>query len=242
MRRWVLVTRPAEELADLAAVLARRGVEVVPYPVLVPRAVDDAAAWLAVREAAAAFRWLVLTSPRAAAAVLPAAAQHGLDALVRRLPAASVGERTAAVARSAGLNVEMVGKGSGAALAVALATAVAAGDWVLHPCGREHRPELAEELGRRGVRVVAVPVYAMELATAESLPPLPDGQAVAVLLTSPRAAAAYHAARGGQPLPCPHVAMGATTAAEAGRLGLAARALPEPNLAALEEELCRILS
>lgn len=242
MRRWVLVTRPAEELADLAAGLARRGVEVVPYPVLVPRPVDDAAGWATVREVAEGFSFLVLTSPRAAAAVLPAAARNALDGLVQALPAAAVGERTAAVARSAGLRVAMVGTAGGAALAAQLSAVLSSGDRVLHACGRDHRPELGDALATRGVHVVAVRVYAMEPAPPDSLPPLPDSQPVAVLLTSPRAAAAYVAVRGGGALPCPHLAMGTTTAAEAARLGLAAQPLPKPSLASLEEELCRILS
>ncbi len=243
MKRWVLVTRAADELAELAASLAHRGVHVHPYPVLAPRPVDDVLGWEEVRSHEEAFEWLVLTSPRAAAEAVPAAARHGLDALLRRLPVAAVGERTAARATGAGLRVALVGSGGGELLAARLAPHLAPGNRVLHPCGRDRRPELGRHLSSLGVQVMVVEVYAMEEVPREQLPRLPEGEPVAVLLTSPRSAAAYLAALGGTPLPCPHLAMGATTVTEARRLGLSARPLAAPSLAAFEEELlCRILS
>ncbi len=242
MKRWVLVTRAASELAEFASVLGRRGVQVVPFPVLSEQAVDDASGWAAVRSQPDRFEWLVLTSPRAAVRAMPAASRHALAGVLQRLPVAAVGPRTAELAARAGLRVELVGRQGAAALASALAERVPAGGWVLHLCSRQSRPELAQTLQARGVHVLPVRVYDMERADAAPLPPLPDGTPLAVLLTSPRAALAYLQLRGGSPFPCPHLAMGETTAAAAAAQGLSVRALAGPTVTAFEEEVCRILS
>ncbi|NWF99995.1 MAG: uroporphyrinogen-III synthase [Thermoanaerobaculaceae bacterium] len=242
MTRWVLVTRSEPELVEYAGALARHGVQVHPFPVLVERAVDDPQGWAAVGSQPERFQWLALTSPRAAQHGVSAAGRHALAEVLARLPVAAVGQRTAELAQRAGLRVELVGQRGAAALAATLASRLSPGGWVLHLCSRQHRPELAQTLQARGVHVLPVPVYEMEQVDARELPPLPPGTPVAVLLTSPRAALAYLEVRQGVPLACPHLAMGETTAAAAAAQGLAARALAQPTVTAFEEEICRILS
>lgn len=241
MSRWILVTRGAGELGRLSVALAERGVSVVPFPVLVESAVDDPEGWRRALSVGPRLRWLALTSPRAASVALAAGRRHGASELLTGLPVAAVGARTAETARNLGLRVVIQSRGGGGELAAALAGAAGSDDIVLHACGRDHRKELADGLRAKGIGVVSVIVYRMDAAPVEQLPVLPAGDPEAVLLTSPRATAAYLEVRGGVPFSCSHFAMGETTAAEAAARGVATRPLPQPTIEAFVEELCRIL-
>ncbi|MFH1175844.1 MAG: hypothetical protein V1750_00440, partial [Acidobacteriota bacterium] len=81
-------------------------------------------------------------------------------------------------------------------------------------------------------------VYAMEETSSEALVSLPQEPPAAVLLTSPRAAAAYLRACGRRYAAAPHFAMGGTTEAAARELGINAPALAAPRVEYLLEEKC----
>ncbi len=240
MRGWVLATRAADELAPIAAALGARGLEVVAMPVLREAAVDDAEGRAAIERSLPAVRLTAFTSKRAPAALRRAAPE--LAAQLAERPAAAVGEATAAAARRAGFAVDVVGRGGGVALSGALAGRLQPGDAVVHPCGREHRAELADALSRAGVDVLPLVVYAMEEIPAAEAPPLPAGRPAAVVLTSPRAVAAYLDRSGARWADVPHLAIGATTAAAATAAGVRATAAAQPTTESIVEELCQICS
>jgi uroporphyrinogen-III synthase len=235
---WILATRSDEELAPLSAALAAQGLRVVAYPVLREEAFPDQSGDLG--RAAAECSWVAFTSRRAPAALRRLAGELWPGLL--RLPVAAVGAATAAAAAREGFGVELVGDRGGEALAALLAGKVAAGGTVLHPCGREHRDELARALAQRGIGVRAIVVYGLGETAPGDLPRLPAEAPRAVLLTSPRAARAYLRASSGRYAKVVHLALGATTAAEAEAAGLAVRPIARPTNEAVVEELCRTCS
>jgi uroporphyrinogen-III synthase len=239
MGPWVLATRALREVESLARLLAARGLTVLPYPVLRETPSDDPGAWALVAGLRQEVRCVVFTSRRAVPASLAAAEKRALRPWLLSCPIAAVGEATAAVARRSGFSVAVVGDAGGEALAVQLTARLAAGSAVLHPCGREHREELGVALAARGIRVVPVVVYAMDETPAEDLPALPPDLPRAVLLTSPRATRAYWRASGGCYAAVAHFALGATTAATAGEMGIAARVVAGLGEEGIVEELCR---
>ena len=239
---WVLVTRPDDEVAAFREALAAAGYSVLPFPVLRAAAVDDEPGWTAAAAAAPRLRAVVFTSPRAPRALAAAAERRGTSGALAALPAFAVGEATARAAAASGFEMAAAGGSGGADLARLVAERLGPGDAVVHACGREHRPELADVLGRAGLELVTLVVYAMEPTPSESLPPLPAAPPAAVVLTSPRAAEAYAAAAGRTLATAPHLAMGATTAACAHSLGFEVITLRRPSPAAVVEELCQTCS
>jgi uroporphyrinogen-III synthase len=239
MEEWVLVTRGAGEVDALARLLAPRGIAVLPYPVLREVPADDPPAWELVAGLRQIPCWVAFTSRRAVPALLAAGEKRGLTAWLLSLPAAAVGEATAAAARRSGFSVAVVGDAGGEALAGRLAERLRAASTVVHPCGREHRDELGAALARSGFSVVPVVVYAMDETTAGELPALPARPPRAVVLTSPRGARAYLRASGGCYAAVAHIALGATTAAAAEEAGIQARVVAHASDEAIMEELCR---
>jgi uroporphyrinogen-III synthase len=238
MTGWVLITRGPDQVVNLAAALERHDLRVVPYPTLREASVDDEPGWKAVTERLDAVRWLVFTSPRGVRNFFRQTQIRGLVSSVASLPVAAVGERTALVARDAGFDVELVGCAGGAELGSLLLGRVAAGSTVLNPCGREHRPELADVLATGGVAVLRLVVYGTELTPPQELPELPAGRPRAVVLSSPRAARGYFEACGRRFVAVPHLAFGAASAAESESRGVPAVTLARPTTAAIVEELC----
>lgn len=177
MARQVLVTRSAADCAELQALVLGAGVTIRPYPVLRPAPADDPAGWAALLErlpsrAAATGSWLALTSPRAPRPFVEQSRQRGAGHLLE-LPAAAVGEGTAAAAEAAGLDLRLVGHGTGADLAAALAARLEPGAPVVLPAGRDRRPELPAGLAAAGHPVLAVEVYRMQPTPSAELPQLP---------------------------------------------------------------------
>ncbi len=239
MNPWVLATRTAGELVELAGALAPKGYDVVAYPVLRQTDVDDDHAWTALATLVDRLSWLAVTSPRAADALRRVAARKAFWERLVRLPVAAVGGATARACVEAGLTVALRGDGGGAALARELLARLEPGAAVVHVCGENRRPELAETLAEAGITVAPLPVYAMAVARGDELPTLPSTPPAAVLATSPRAARAYLQSVGGRPLAAPHFAIGPTTAAELESLGIPARVLSRPDPTLIAEELCQ---
>ena len=155
------------------------------------------------------------------------------------MPAAAVGPSTEKAARDAGLNVKVVGPGTGAGLARLLDESTGSPTTFILACGRERRPELPGALAEAGHVILPVVVYRMDPTPPRELPPL-GPSLEAVVLTSPRAAELYLAGVGGLPLPCPHWALGPTTRDAAAALGVECSIPRKPNFESLAEELCKI--
>lgn len=236
----MLITRESRDLGELRKVVPEE-VELVAYPVLQLRPWEEPAAWDAIGQELPGIGLLAFSSRHAPHPFREQARRHGFEAAVIQLPAAAVGETTAAACRQAGLRVELVGEKTGEKLAEAIAQRFTPPCGVLFPCGREHREELLKVLKAKGFGVFVLPVYAMEPAAAAELPSLPADRPRAVVLTSPRAAALYWRHTQGRYAAVPHIAWGSTTALELTRLGVNPEVLDKPTPQSLKEALCRIL-
>lgn len=178
----VLVTRPEDDAAPLVAALARRGIAAVVAPLLtiVPRAgaaLDPAGA-----------QAILVTSANGARAL-------GRLTARRDLPVLAVGAASAEAARGAGFPDVRAAGGDVATLArLAAATLDPRGGALVHVAAGALAGDLAGDLARAGFRVERVVAYDARPATA--LPEaargaLAEGRIDAVLLFSPRTAAAF---------------------------------------------------
>jgi uroporphyrinogen-III synthase len=238
--RYVLITRHPSDCAELQTLLDPYGFKVRPYPVLRLSDVDDETAWqraTALDSDLEARKWIVIASPRAPVRFVTGCHRHRCQRFLD-LPAAAVGEATAAAARRAGLRVELVGPGTGHGLATQLLQGMDQPTTFIFACGRDRRPELPNALADAGHEVVPIVVYRMDPTPPRELPPL-GPSLEAVILTSPRAAELYLAGVGGLPLPCQHWALGPTTRKAAAAIGIDCLIPPESSIESLAEELCK---
>lgn len=235
----LLITRTADDCHELAARLQPGGWEVVAYPVLRLAPVEEDPGWEELRRRWGSPdrpAWLVFLSPRGPAPFVAGARARGLDDVLE-LPVAAIGPGTADAVRTTGLEPRLTGPGTGAGLARDLIPRFASSSTIVLAAGRDRRPDLTDALTGAGHEVIPVVVYAMEAAPEGSLPH-PDATVDAVLLTSPRSAHLYLEHAGGEPLPCPHWALGPTTRDAARGLGLECRIPATPDLDSFAEELC----
>lgn len=240
MSGFVLITRHPSDCGELQRLLDPCGLKLRPYPVLRLAEFSDDDAWNGLTRRIhelADTSWIVIASPRACDRLVDACRRHAAAALLDR-PVAVVGPGSATAARAAGLNVTLVGPGTGADLARELDDRLARPTPIVFACGRDHRQELPRALTRAGHEVIPVIVYRMDPTPPRELPPL-GPSLEAVVLTSPRAAELYLAGVGGLPLPCHHWALGPTTGAAAAALGIDCRIPPETTIESLAEELCK---
>ena len=173
----VLVTRPIEAGRRSAARLAGCGHRAILAPVLALEPTGTP-------PPPGPFDAVILTSANAVAA---------LGDEQRTLPAFAVGSRTAAAARAAGACRVTVADGDGAALAALVAGHLAPGARLLHPTGRDRKPEPAASLRVCGFGVEVWEVYAATPAShlpAQAAEALREGRVGAVLHYSQRSAAA----------------------------------------------------
>jgi uroporphyrinogen-III synthase len=238
--RYVLITRHPTDCAELQALLEPCGIKVRPFPVLRLSDFDDTKAWAKARELASRLEdptWIVMASPRAPERFVAACRRNHCDRFIE-LPAAAVGTATADAARRAGLDVELVGPGTGAELAQQILDQVDAPTTFIFASGKDRRPELPTTLEKAGHEILPIVVYRMDPTPPRELPPL-GPSLEAVVLTSPRAAELYLAGVGGLPLPCQHWALGPTTRNAAAAIGIDCLIPPEPSIEFLAEELCK---
>ncbi|GGL84664.1 uroporphyrinogen-III synthase [Nakamurella endophytica] len=221
----VLLCRPADRTADLAAALRSAGAEPEAVPLIAtgppadPAALDRAARELA----AGAYRWVGWTSAVAVDAVTARAAALGLRPWVAPgTRVAAVGAATAARLARASVAVDLVPAGAGSAAALGQAWPPAGpGDSVLLPQSAIAAPDLAVALRDKGYLVRVVDAY--RTVTVPPPPPvarrLAEGAYRAVLLHSPSAVAAL----AGIPVAAGTVvgAVGPSTARAATEAGLA---------------------
>jgi uroporphyrinogen-III synthase len=208
----VVVLRPEPGNATTAARVEAAGRTVLRQPIFEARAL----AWIAPDPAS--FDALLVTSANA-----PRLAGTGL-AVLARLPAIAVGERTAAAARAVGLSVALTGESDAAD---AIADAQAAGYVrLLHLAGRDRATSTTE--------LASIAVYESVQIRTPAPPP-----GATVLLHSTRAAEALAAA----PLARESVAIVAISPAVLAAAGpgwRAARAAAVPTDAAMIAELTAI--
>ncbi len=237
MSRFVLVTRHPEDCAELQAMVAPAGITIRPYPVFRLEEVDDDSAWNTILDGRKQPDWVLMASPRAPERFAEHCRRRGAEHLLE-LPVAVIGEGTAEASVDAGLPPEVIGPGTGLALAEILNGRWADPTTILFACGHHRRPELPDALTVAGHTVISVILYRMQPTPSRELPPL-GPSLEAVVVTSPRAARLYLEGVGGHPLPCPHWALGPTTRDAARSMGIECRIPPETNIRSLAEELCR---
>lgn len=147
----VLVTRPAPDNEATAAALAARGFAALLAPMLVFQP-------LPFRDDAARARGVILTSANAVRAI---GAQPILQRL-QGLPVFAVGTRTAQAAREAGFADVRTADGDAVSLRELIAAdAAMKRGTLLYLSAADVSRDLAGELGLRGVKVAALPVYRM---------------------------------------------------------------------------------
>jgi uroporphyrinogen-III synthase len=178
----VLVTRPRPQALELARALEARGDTVLLEPLLT---IDRIAAAMPDLEGVQA---IVLTSANA----VPALCESAPGEAARRLPVFAVGAATAAAARDAGCESVVAAGGDGADLARLIARRCRPdGGALLHLCGEQVRPGLAEGLAAAGFALRVQAVYRAEAAralTPGTVAAFERGALDAVLLFSPRTA------------------------------------------------------
>lgn len=183
----VLVTRPAEDAADLINLLEAAGFGVMPEPLLTIRPLMPEAGVLA--EDLADVQALLFTSANGVRAF---ARLHK----ARALPAFCVGPATAAAARLAGFARVETAAGDVAALSSLVAERLDPSDGGLfHAAGSDLAGDLAGRLGAAGFTVTKRALYRAEAATALSAPAraaIAAGEVDAVVLFSPRTAETFH--------------------------------------------------
>lgn len=178
----LLLTRPAEDSAPLAAELERCGHSVLVEPMLTIRWLPDAALRLQGVQA------LLLTSANGARAL---AARH----VPRDLPILAVGDATARAAAAAGFSrIESAGGDVHDLARLVIASLVPDAGRLLHVAGSSVAGDLAGDLGKAGFVVDRAVLYAAEPAASLSVPcieALRAGELDGVLFFSPRSGRAF---------------------------------------------------
>lgn len=179
----MLVTRPEPDASDTAARLAALDIEAALFPLLshetLPTSLPDPAG----------FAGIALTSGNA----LRALEERGALADFRTLPAFTVGDRTAVLARQMGFADVKSAGGALSDLVDLLAHAGVKGP-IFYPTGRDQSGDLAKSLAPFGVMTIATQVYAMNAATElpeQIVGELDDGSIDAVLFYSRRTAETF---------------------------------------------------
>ena len=232
----VLVTRPLEQGAALAATLVAAGAVPVMYPTI---ALGPPPSWQAFDEAFArlvTYAWVVFTSPSAVRFALqrhPALGAALADARAPRV--AAVGRETARALNDHGVPVALVPEEQRQEGLVASFGALPAGTRVLFPQALGGRELLAEFLSAHGVSVDVVAVSQTTALPLDGAPPPFD----AATFASPSALRAFVAARGAASLQGKLVAVIGPTTAEAARAaGVAVDVVaPAPSVGALVQAI-----
>lgn len=179
----MLVTRPEPDASDTAARLAALDIEAALCPLLAHETLPTSL------PEPTGFAGLALTSANA----LRALEERGVLKDYLRLPAYTVGDRTAALAEDMGFGFVQSAGGGLSDLVDLLAHAGVNGP-IFYPTGRDQSGDLAKSLAPFGVMVIAAQVYAMNAATelpAQIIGELEDGSIDAALFYSRRTAETF---------------------------------------------------
>lgn len=176
--RRVLVTRSAEQAAELVAALAEAGAEAVEIPMLRLLPASDAAPLDAALAQLARYDGLLFTSANAVTFFAAGAAERGVSLAGLRAQVICVGPKTAEAALAAGLPVHQTPAqrfDAEAMLEVVLRECPVSGQRILLPRSERARDVLPEGLRRAGALVDAVTVY-------RNVPAQPDGASLRAAL------------------------------------------------------------
>ena len=153
----LLVTRPEPDATHTVQALRTRGHNVLVVPLLQTQTIDVAFS--------GPYAAVLMTSANAARALAP----HPRAAELTRLPAFTVGARSAEAARAAGFGGVTSADGALADLVTLVASRFAGGSQpLLYLAGEDRAGDLAGDLGRRGVNVETAVIY--RAVAAERLP------------------------------------------------------------------------
>ena len=155
--RSVVVTRAREQASGLAAQLADLGAEVIQFPTIDIKPLED---YSSVRNLGA-YDWLIFTSANGVKCFWERLEAQGLDArALYGLQVAAIGPATAQAVRTHGIAPDFVPE---AYIAESVAEGLIGlgmdGKKVLLPRAREAREVLPEELRKAGAQVDVLPVY-----------------------------------------------------------------------------------
>jgi len=245
----VLVTRAADQAADLVAVLREAGAEAACVPMTETKAFDDDRFTPALR-ALDQYDAIVFTSANAVRALGERLVALGRPPAQLRTRVLCVGPGTASAARRAGFAAPEVpaSRYDAASLAQAVRDVLPpAGRRFLFPCGSLSRPTLPQSLRDAGARVDEVIVYATapaEVDVAQLRATLVAGEVDALTFASPSAvrrfAACLDEASRAAASRAVVAAIGTVTAEALGEVGLPAQVVPErAGARALVEALAR---
>jgi uroporphyrinogen-III synthase len=181
----VLVTRPAEQSAELVSALRNAGLAPVVVPAIEIETLPSGAETVAAVEHLATYRWVVVTSANGARAILMAAAQSAPEP--RAASWAVIGPSTRRVLERHGIEVAFEpSHASGVALAAELP--IDSGDRVLVVRGDLAEDESAVALRARGAVIDDVVAYRTREAPETSRPLLrsasSEGPIAAAIFTS----------------------------------------------------------
>lgn len=252
--KHIVVTRAAQQAAELDDLLRSQGAEPLPYPCIAIAPPEDTGPLDEALRAAAdgAYDWLALTSSNTIAVLAERLAALGLSpAALRAVAVAAVGAATArAVERDLGLTPALTPETFVAeALAAALIARGPAGGRLLLCQAELARPALAEALRAAGWAVTSVVAYRTIIGSGgiRLTEHLAAGAVDAITFTSPSTVhnlAQRLAAEGGQLADLAGVCiacLGPVTAAAAQQLGLPVHVQPaEHTVAALVEALAHM--
>jgi uroporphyrinogen III methyltransferase/synthase len=231
----ILLTRAEEDCAEWAKQIAQRGARAVVLPCIRSETIDSADVRAALDRALADAGWLVFTSRRG----VDAFEQLRSAAVPAHARVAVVGNATAAVARAKVGRVDVVGRGTGAALAAELAArADVRGARVLIAVAENAGDAVEQALAAAGAHCMRLDLYrtipAPPVAVKRKLSTL---EAERIVLASPTAARGF-VHQVDLDVPAAIYTIGPSTTAAARALGLtvAAEAL-EPSLDGILEAM-----
>ena len=159
--RSVVVTRAREQASGLAAQLADLGAEVIQFPTIDIKPLEDYSGVDAAVRSLGAYDWLIFTSANGVKCFWERLEAQGLDArALYGLRVAAIGPATAQAVRDHGIAPDFVPE---AYIAESVAEGLIGlgmdGKKVLLPRAREAREVLPEELRKAGAQVDVLPVY-----------------------------------------------------------------------------------
>ena len=159
--RSVVVTRAREQASGLAARLAELGAEVIQFPTIDIKPLDDSAEVDAAVRGLKGYDWLIFTSANGVKCFWDRLEAQGLDArALAGLQVAAIGPATAQAVRAHGVAPDFVPEAYIAeSVAKGLIEKGMDGKKVLLPRAREAREVLPEELRKAGADVRVLPVY-----------------------------------------------------------------------------------
>ncbi len=234
--RRILLTRSADDCAEWAEQIAQRGAEAVALPCIHCETLDTPALRAALNNALGDADWLVLTSRRG----VEAFAELCSAPLPVKTRVAVVGAATAAAARTIIGRVDLVGRGTGAALAAELAAdgALEQRANVLIAIAENAGDVLERTLGAAGASCTRLDLYRTIAAPpAANKRPVSTLGAERVVLASPSAVSGFvHQVELDAPVAI--YTIGPSTTAAARALGLTVTAeAREPSLEGILEAM-----